>query len=61
MIRKPTYAGIAKEKDELDIKYWAEKKTVSERLAESWRLNCLNHNVSTSIRMERVFNKASKR
>jgi len=61
MIRKPTYAGKINEKDALDIKFWAEEKTVSERLDESWRLHCLNHNVPTSIRMERVFNKASKR
>ena len=61
MIRKPTYAGKVKEKDQLDIKFWAEEKTISERLAESWRLNCLNHNVSSNIRMTRVFCKALKR
>jgi len=61
MIRKATYAGKVKTKDELDIKFWAEEKTVSERLAESWRLNCFNHNVSVDIRMKRVFNKAIKR
>jgi len=49
VIRKPTYAGTVSEKDELDIIYWATQKTPSERLAESWRLNCRNHNVPLDI------------
>lgn len=35
MIRKPTYAGKVSEKDELDILFWATRKSPKERLAEN--------------------------
>lgn len=61
MIRKPTYAGKIQEKDQLDIIFWAHDKSPIERLSESWRLNCMNHNVPIDIRMERTANSAKKR
>lgn len=61
MIRQPTYAGKIKEKDDLDILFWANEKTPFERLAESWRLNCMNHGIPTNTRMIRTFTSAIKR
>jgi len=60
MIRKPTYAGNVKEKDELDILFWSKKKAL-ERLEESWRLNCINHNIPIDSRMNRNVVTAKKR
>lgn len=45
MYRKPTYSGKIKEKDELDILFWAIEKTALERLQESWRMHCINHSI----------------
>ena len=62
MERRPTYAGKGREKDERDIFYWAFEKTPWERLQESWRLHCLNHNISESEnKLNKSVNKASKR
>ncbi len=61
MIRKPTYAGNAKNKDQLDIFYWAFQKTPVERLSESWRLHCLNNNVEYNIKLNKKAAKASLR
>lgn len=61
MIRKPTYAGTVQEKDDLDILYWATCKSPAERLQESWRLNCLNHNIPLDSRMNRNVGTAKKR
>ena len=62
MDRKPTYAGKVKEKDEQDIFYWAFEKTPRERLQESWRLHCLNHNIKPSEnRLDKTKSSATKR
>ncbi len=61
MDRKPTYSGKIEDKDQKDISYWAFEKTAAERLAESWRLHCMNHNIPTDSRMDKSKNKASKR
>lgn len=61
MIRRPTYAGKISEKDELDILFWATKKSPQERLVESWRLNCINNNVPVDIKMDRSRVSAKKR
>ena len=62
MIRKPTFAGKAAQKDQEDIFYWAYQKTPSERLAESWRLHSLNHGLDPSNnRLNKDISKASKR
>lgn len=62
MERKPTYAGNVKEKDELDILYWASEKTPWERLQESWRLHCINYNIKPSEnRLNKQLSKAYKR
>jgi len=61
MVRKPTFAGKANKKDELDILYWANEKTASDRLQEAWRLHCMNMNVPTNIRMDKKANKAQLR
>ena len=61
MIRQPSYAGKIVEKDELDVLFWASEKTPFERLAESWRLNCINHNIPVTSKMVRTFVGANKR
>jgi len=62
MIRKPTFAGKVQEKDENDILYWAFQKTPAERLAESWRLHCLNHGLEPSEnRLNKMVSSAKKR
>lgn len=61
MIRKPTYAGNVKEKDDLDIIHWAIDKTASERLAESWKLNCMNHNIPIKSQIDKTISLAHKR
>ena len=60
MIRKATYAGKPEEKDNLDIFYWA-NKSPQERLSESWRLNCINHNLPINIRLDKTHMSAKKR
>lgn len=61
MIRKPTFAGKIKEKEEAEILFWATEKTGEERLSESWRLHCLNHGISPQSRIDRNVTKAKKR
>ena len=61
MERRPTYAGTIEEKDNQDILYWAMEKTPAERLAESWRLHCVNHNVPTDISIDKNHALARKR
>jgi len=61
MERRPTYAGKIKEKDEQDILFWALKKSPIERLQESWRLNCVNHGISTTSRLNKAIFSARKR
>jgi len=62
MDRRPTYAGNGMEKDRLDIFYWAFEKTPWQRLQESWRLHCLNHNIKPSEnRLDKTKSSASKR
>lgn len=61
MNRQPTYAGKAEEKDNLDILYWATEKTALERLNESWRLHCLNHNVNYDVKLDKTKHKATLR
>ncbi|QSE99065.1 hypothetical protein [Fulvivirga lutea] len=62
MIRKPTFSGKSANKDEEDILFWAYEKTAIQRLEESWRLNCLNHQLDpNTARMERRPISASKR
>ena len=62
MKRTPTYAGKARKKDELDILYWATQRTAVERLVESWRLHCANHNVDpVTVKIDKTAAKASKR
>lgn len=62
MQRKPTYSGKATEKDELDILYWAFEKTALERLLESWRLHCVNHDIDPfNSKINKNISKAFKR
>lgn len=61
MKREPTYAGQVSKKDELDILFWATIKSPQERLAESWRLNCINNGVPIDIKMDRSQVSAQKR
>jgi len=61
MVRKLTYAGKVDEKDIKDILFWATEKTASERLNESWRLHCLNHNISFDLNIDKTKNKATLR
>jgi hypothetical protein len=60
MDRKPTYSGKIKDKDQEDISYWAFEKTAAERLAESWRLHCMNQNLPTNYKMHNSKSKALK-
>jgi len=53
MDRTPTFSGKIKDKDQEDISYWAFEKTTAERLAESWRLHCMNHNIPTDYKMDK--------
>jgi hypothetical protein len=62
MQRIPTYHGNIEKKDELDILFWAKKKTPLERLSESWRMHCVNNNIDPlSIRLDRFKASAFKR
>jgi hypothetical protein len=61
MIRQPTYAGNVQEKDELDILHWALNKSISERLSESWRLNCINHGIPLNSSINKTVSTATKR
>ena len=62
MVREPTFAGYAKEKDERDILYWAFKKTPRQRIEEAWRLHCANYDIDPSeIRLDRTKSNAFKR
>jgi hypothetical protein len=61
MIRKPTFAGKAEVKDRDDIFFWAFEKTAGERLAEAWRLHCINHNIPLDSKLDKSVNKAYKR
>ena len=62
MVRKPTFAGKAETKDEVDLFYWAFEKTALERLVESMRLYCLNHNIDMDqLKFNKTVCKASKR
>lgn len=62
MVRKPTFAGSVKEKDEQDIYHWAFEKTALERLVESMRLYCLNHNFDMrQLKFDKTVCVASKR
>jgi hypothetical protein len=62
MDRKPTYAGNIREKDERDILFWALEKSPWERLEESWRLHCLNHNIKPAEnKLDKTASSASKR
>jgi len=61
MIRKPSYAGNIKEKDQLDIFYWAFEKNSAQRLSESWRLHCMNNNIPIDTRLDKSFAKAHLR
>lgn len=61
MVRKPTFAGKIDDKDKEDILFWATQKTPGERLAESWRLHCLNHGLSPDeVRLDRTKSSARK-
>ncbi|MFY0687947.1 MAG: hypothetical protein JXQ90_12325 [Cyclobacteriaceae bacterium] len=61
MIRKPTFAGKAQDKDEIDIIYWS-RKTPYERLCESWRLHLENHGIKHGEdRLNKQVNSAKKR
>lgn len=60
MVRKPTYAGNVAHKDETDILLWS-SKTPLERLAESWRLNCVNHGIPLNSRLDKTASVASLR
>jgi hypothetical protein len=61
MERIPFFAGKVNDKDENDILYWAYHKTASERLAESWRLHCANHNIDPNTPLNKNTSKATKR
>ncbi|MEN8249400.1 MAG: hypothetical protein ABFS32_10750 [Bacteroidota bacterium] len=62
MVREPTFAGYAKDKDELDILYWAYKKTPRQRLEEAWRLHCANQNIDPfEERLDKTKSRAFKR
>jgi len=62
MIRKPTYSGSIRKKDEQDILYWAFQKTAQERLYESWRLHCINHDIDPfSSKLDKTKARAAKR
>ena len=62
MVREPTFAGNAKDKDKLDILYWALNKTPRQRLEEAWRLHCANYGISPSeIRLDKTKSIAFKR
>ena len=62
MVREPTFAGYARDKDKQDILYWALNKTPRQRLEEAWRLHCANHSVSPSeMRLDKTKSKAFKR
>ena len=61
MERKPTYAGKADIKDEIDILFWALEKSPKERIEESWRLNCLNHGINIQTRLNKKVFSARKR
>ena len=62
MVRRPTYAGNLKDKDEQDIFYWATEKTPWERLQESWRLHCINNDIKPSEnKLNKHVSKAYKR
>lgn len=61
MNRQPTYAGSVEEKDNLDIMYWAAEKSAHDRLRESWRLHCLNHNISVDTPLNKLICSAKKR
>lgn len=61
MIRKPTYAGKIEQKDNEDVLFWAQNKTPEERLIESWRLHCLNHNISPKCLLDKNLASAKKR
>ncbi|MCF6352457.1 MAG: hypothetical protein L3J06_05570 [Cyclobacteriaceae bacterium] len=61
MIRKPTYAGLVKNKDVQDILFWALEKTPSQRLSESWRLHCINNNMPFDAKIDKTVVKASLR
>lgn len=62
MVQKPTYAGKVEKKDEQDIYFWAFEKTAAERLKESLRLYCMNHNIDISqLKFDKTAIKASKR
>jgi hypothetical protein len=61
MIRKPTYAGNVQEKDTLDILHWALNKSIPERLAECWRLNCINYGIPMNTKMNKNISSAHKR
>jgi len=59
--RKPLYAGKIAEKDEQDILFWGLKNSPLDRLQVSWRLNCINHGVDITIRLDKSKSYAYKR
>jgi hypothetical protein len=61
MQRVPTFSGKIQDKDEQDILYWARHKTAAERLVESWRLHCANHNIDPNTPLNKNVSKATKR
>lgn len=61
MLREPTFAGKAEDKDRADLEYWAFEKTPWERIKEAWRLHCMNHNIPTNTRLDKTTNHARKR
>ncbi len=61
MVKKPTYAGSVKDKDQADIFHWAFNKSAAERICESWRLHCMNHNISPDQKLNKSISKAVKK
>ncbi|MFY0654067.1 MAG: hypothetical protein JXQ96_18665 [Cyclobacteriaceae bacterium] len=62
MIKIPTFSGKIQEKDNNDIFYWAFEKSPAQRLEESWRLHCANHNIDPqSVRLDKSKSSARKR
>ncbi|MBL4652648.1 MAG: hypothetical protein JKY53_07255 [Flavobacteriales bacterium] len=59
--RKFHSAGKAEDIEQNDILFWS-KKSVAERLAYSYNLHLLNHNIDpATFKFKRVFVKAFKR